>query len=55
MKLTRLEEFLEAHPDITLLGFAWSCYWRLWVAFIVGYLGFVLVFGTLALFLGALD
>jgi len=27
----KLKEFLEENPNQTILGFAWSCYWRLYV------------------------
>ena len=34
----KLTEFLEENKDITVLGFAWSLYWRLVIAIFVVYL-----------------
>lgn len=28
----KLKDFLEDYQDMTLIGFAWACYWRLWLA-----------------------
>lgn len=46
----RLIEFLEVNEDKTLIGFAWSCYWRLTI--VVGGIYFGIV--ILAVFLAAL-
>jgi len=27
----KLSEFMKENPNQTILGFAWSCYWRLYV------------------------
>ena len=37
----KLQEFLKENKNQTILGFAWSCYWRLYVtifgiAFVIG-------------------
>ncbi len=47
MKLEKVSEYLERYPDVSLLGFAWSCYWRLWVAMMALYLGAVLIIALL--------
>lgn len=51
MKLVTVKEFLEEHQNVTVLGFAWSCYWRLMltiygIAFGIGVL--LSLFGALA-------
>ncbi len=43
MKLRKLGEFLDANPDITILGLAWACYWRMLLAFLGGYAIFAIV------------
>ena len=40
----KLKEFLEENKEQTILGFAWSCYWRLYVTI----LGIVIAIGILA-------
>ena len=35
MKLKTLKDFKEGNKDITILGFAWSLCWRLYVAMLV--------------------
>lgn len=32
MNLKKLSVFLQENEDITVLGFGWSCYWRVLVA-----------------------
>ena len=27
----KLKDFLEKDPEKSLLSFAWSCYWRIWL------------------------
>ena len=43
MKLRKLREFLDANPDITILGLAWACYWRMILAIIGVYVCFAIV------------
>jgi len=36
-----VDKFTEDNPNITMLGFAWACYWRLFavmfaIAFVIG-------------------
>jgi len=42
MKLKTVEKYFEENPDVTILGFAWSCYWRLTVAFFAGYFALII-------------
>jgi len=46
----KLKDFIEQNPNKSLLGFAWSCYWRLQVAILGIYLALVIVFLILGLF-----
>jgi hypothetical protein len=50
MNLIKVKEFLEQYPDVTVLGFAWACYWRLFATIFA--IQFALVF--VVMFLGAL-
>lgn len=45
----KLKDFIEQNPNKSLLGFAWSCYWRLQVAILGIYLALVIVFLILGL------
>ena len=38
----KVKDFLEEHKDVTIIGFAWACYWRLTLVVMV-------VWGVLAL------
>jgi len=49
---TNLREFLEINDDKTLIGFAWSCYWRLSIVMTLVWILAYLVFGSLALIIG---
>ena len=49
-----LREFLEINDDKTLIGFAWSCYWRLSIVMTLVWILAYLVFGSLILIIGAL-
>ena len=40
----KLQEFLKENKNQTILGFAWSCYWRLYLVFF----GVALLAGILA-------
>ena len=40
----KVKKFMEEHPEQTMLGFAWSCYWRLYVVI----LGIVFTLGILS-------
>lgn len=46
MKLKKLSAFLEENPDLTILGLAWACYWRMIVTLFCVYMviGMVMVF-----------
>lgn len=50
MKLITVREFLDRHPDVTVLGLAWSCYWR----FLVALYGSIFVVAVVLSGLGAL-
>lgn len=43
MKLKKFVEFLDENPDITILGIAWACYWRMLLAIIGVYLFFAIM------------
>lgn len=43
MKLKTVEKYFEENPDVTVLGFAWSCYWRMMLAFLGVYVCFAIV------------
>lgn len=43
-----LKKFMSEHPDQTLLGFAWSCYWRIQLAILVATIAFYLTITILA-------
>jgi hypothetical protein len=34
----KVEDFIKANPNKTLVGMAWSMYWRLWLVMIAIYL-----------------
>ena len=48
MKLITVEEFLEEHPHITMLGLAWACWWRLMVALYGGIFVFMIGLSLIA-------
>ena len=42
----KFNDFLKKHKDISLMGMAWSCYWRL-AAVIMGVYFVILLFASL--------
>jgi len=48
-----LVEFLEVNDDKTLIGFAWSCYWRLSIVMMAVWFLAYIVLGSLALIIGS--
>ena len=53
MKLNpKVSEYLKESPDKTLLGLAWSCWWRLYVVVLAVYLGILVVIGLIGVALG---
>jgi len=51
----KLKDFIEQNPNKSLLGFAWSCYWRLQVVILVIYLALVIVFLILGLLVSLIE
>lgn len=43
MKLKKFVEFLDENPDITILGIAWACYWRMMLVIMGGYICFAII------------
>lgn len=46
MNFKKLAVFLEENPNLTIVGLAWACYWRM----ILTLLGVYAVLGTIAIF-----
>lgn len=44
----KLTKFLEDYPDMSLIGFAWACYWRLVLVIMGVYIGVIALIFLLA-------
>jgi len=50
----KLKDFLAENPDITIIGLAWSLFWRIHLLLFVAYFGFIVVMMFIASFLASL-
>lgn len=39
----KLKHFIEEYSEMTLIGFAWACYWRMMLVIFGVYMGFALI------------